>query len=263
MAFITWALKRQIFFLTIFILLLTSLGFIFIYPYFNKPPTCFDNKQNGEEDGVDCGGLCARACLNKLDKLSVIWARSFQVVPGRYNAVAYVENQNKDVAVNKINYRFRFADKNNVYIGKREGSTTIPPSGKFAIFEPAIDVGHSVPVYTSFEFTEVPDFVFVPSEKVKQLNITVSKISLTGEDQSPSLSAEIKNNSLFTIPNINVIAILYDENRNALASSRTYVDVLEKEEVKDVYFTWPEAIVGKVIIKEIIPVYNIFEVKLN
>ena len=142
----TWAFKRQAFYISILILVVLVFGFIIIYPSLNQPPTCADNEQNGDETGVDCGGSCLRACIAQMDEVSVLWSRAFRVVPGRYNAVAYLINHNQDTAINKISYRFRFADENNVYIGKRDGTTFIPPAGKFTIFEPAIDVGHSIPV---------------------------------------------------------------------------------------------------------------------
>lgn len=259
----TWALKRQIFSVIIFILLLGLLAFLIVFSRLNKAPTCLDSRQNGDETGIDCGGSCARACLAQVDEVSVLWARAFRVVPGRYNAVAYLENHNRNTAVNSVSYRFRFADKDNVYIGKREGSTFIPPSGKFAVFEPAIDVGNSIPVYTTFEFTQVPDWISISSEKINQLQVLASNIILENADTSPVLSATVKNNSLFIIPELNVVAILYDENHNAISISRTYLDSLKGEEGRDVHFTWPEPIVGKIVAKEIIPMYNIFLVKLK
>src|SRR3989339_265818 len=133
MAFMTWAFKRQFFYIFILVLFFAVFGFLIAYSKLNKAPTCFDNKQNDTETGVDCGGSCANACLAQVDPISVLWARAFRVVPGRYNAVAYLENHNKNIAINKVNYKFRFADKNNIYIGKREGSAYVPPSGRFAI----------------------------------------------------------------------------------------------------------------------------------
>ena len=73
-----------------------------------------------------------------MDEVSVIWTRAFKVISGRYNAVAYLENHNKNAAIYRIKYKFRFSDKDNIYIGKREGETFIPSSGKFAIFEAKI-----------------------------------------------------------------------------------------------------------------------------
>ncbi|MEI7709460.1 MAG: hypothetical protein WCI76_01985 [bacterium] len=188
--------------------------------------------------------------------MKILWSRSFRVVEGRYNALAYLENRNKNTVVKKIHYRFRFADANNIYIGKREGSTYIPASGKFAVFEPAIDVGHSMPVYTTFEFTEVPAWVTVSEDKVRQLQVLVSNINLTGEDTAPALSATIKNNSFFNIKEMNVVAILYDASHNAISASKTFLDALAPAESKDVSFTWPEVFTAKVATKEILPMYD-------
>lgn len=259
----TWALRRQILYILILVLFFGGIAFSIIYPKLNKAPTCTDGKQNGAETGVDCGGMCAKACLEQTDDVSILWSRVFKVVPGRYNAVAYLVNHNKNTAIEKINYRFRFADANNVYIGKREGSTYVPPTGNFAVFEPAIDLGSSVPVFVNFEFTQAPNWVFVSEDKVNQMKTEVLHINLADPTTTPKLSATIKNNSLFTIPDINVIAILYDSSRNAVSASRTYVEALNPEESKDVYFTWPEPFSSTVVAKEIIPIYNIFGAKLK
>ena len=259
----TWGFKRQIFYIGVLVAFVLVFGFLIIRPSFKKMPTCMDGKQNGTETGIDCGGSCARACLAEVDKVSVLWARAFRVVPGRYNAVVYLENHNPTAAVNKINYRFRFADKNNIYIGKREGSTYIPPASKFAIFEPAIDIGYSIPVYTSFEFTEAPQWITISEEKKNQLQIGVSGVNLSSEKTSPILSAVLKNNSLFAIPELSVVAILYDANHNALSTSRTYLDTLSGEETKQITFTWPEPLEGEVVFKEIIPMFNILRVELK
>lgn len=259
----TWAHKRQILYFLILLLILGGIAFYFSWPYFNKPPTCADRKQNGTESGVDCGGSCTLQCSFEVDKITNIWTRSFEVVPGRYNAVAYLENNNVDTVVYKIKYKFRFADKDNLYIGKREGSTFIPAGGKFAIFEPAVDLGNSIPVYTTFEFTEAPVWVKVPADKMDQLKVFVSDINLINEDSTPKLLAKIKNNSQFIIPEVSIVAILYDSDGNAVSASRTYVDPLFGDEVKDIIFTWPQSFGKKVISKEIIPMYNVFLAKLK
>lgn len=259
----TWAMQRKIIYLFIFLSIIFVFGFLITFPYLNKTPSCFDNKQNGSETGVDCGGSCARACLSQVDQISVLWARAFRVVPGRYNAVAYLENHNPNSVVRNIKYRFRFADANNVYIGKREGETTVPAGGNFAVFETAIDIGNSIPVYTTFEFTETPVWVTVPKEKIDQLKIAVSDIKLENVDTKPLLSATVKNNSLLIISGVNVIVILYDDKGNAVSASRTYLDKLSGEEKAEINFTWPEPIIGKITTKEIIPIFDIFSVKLK
>jgi len=259
----TWALRRQIFYIFVFISFFLTFGFLIIFPHFNEAPSCTDNKQNRDEVGIDCGGSCPNFCPDQVDTVSVLWARAFRVIPGRYNAVAYIVNHNKNAAVSKINYKFRFADTNNVYIGKREGSTFIPPGGNFAIFEPGIDIGNSVPVYVTFEFTQAPQWLQVSQEKINQLKFLVSNIQLVDEGTFPKLSATIKNNSLFTIPNMDVVAILYDADGNAISVSRTYLNQFNPLQVANVNFTWPEPLSAGVVSKEIIPMYDIFSAQLK
>jgi hypothetical protein len=259
----TWAFKRQLFYLGVLIVFFIALGFLVVSPYVNKMPSCTDNIQNGSETGVDCGGSCTLACTFQVDRISILWSRTFEVIPGRYNAVAYLENHNKDTAINKIKYKFRFADKDNIYIGKRDGEAFIPAGGKFAIFETGIGVGNSIPVYTTFEFTETPVWNTVSEEKLNQLKVLVSDIKLENQNTSPHLSAVIKNDSLFDIPEMSVVTILYNEKGNAVSASRTYLDVLKGEESQNINFTWPKPILGNIVAKEIIPMYNIFLVKLK
>ena len=258
-----WAIKRQIFYLAIVIVFVGGLGFLIIYPYFNKAPTCTDGKQNGTETGIDCGGSCLQACTLQVDQISVLWARAFQVVPGRYNAVAYLENHNANTAVYKVKYRFRFADKDNIYIGKREGETYVPPKGKFAVFEPAVDVGNSIPVYTTFEFTEEPIWVQVSKEEISQQKVFVSDIKLENESTEPKLTATVKNNSLYRIPEVSFVVILYDALGNAVSASHTYLPVLAGGESADLNFTWREPLTSPVVVKEVIPMWNIFLAKLQ
>ena len=258
-----WALKRQIFYLGILAVFLLVFGFLIISPYINERPSCSDNRRNGDELGIDCGGSCSKVCSFEVDQISILWSRSFKVIPGRYNAVAYLENHNKNSAIKRIKYKFRFSDENNIYIGKREGETFIPPSGKFAIFEAGIGVGHSIPVYTSFEFTETPVWDKISQDKLNQLKISVSDIKLENQDTKPHLSASITNNSLFIVPEISVVALLYDDRGNVVSTSSTYLDVLGREESKKINFTWPEPITENIVAKEIIPIYNIFLAKLK
>lgn len=259
----TWALKRQLIYIGIILLVLGVFAFFVIYPYLKELPTCNDGRQNGDELGVDCGGSCVLACKFQVDDISILWARTFQVIPGRYNAVAYLENHNKNAVITKLKYRFRFSDKDNIYIGKREGEVFIPAGKKFAIFEPGIGVGNSIPIYTTFEFIEAPVWTTVPEDKLNQLKVLVSDINLENQDTEPHLSAKIKNDSLFTIPEVGVVVLLYDAKGNAISTSRTFIDLLGPEEIKEIDFTWREPIKEEVVAKEIIPVYNIFSVQLK
>ncbi len=77
------------------------------------------------------------------------------------------------------------------------------------------------------------------------------------------MSATVKNNSLFTIPDLNIITILYDTTGNAVSASRTYLPELLPLSNADINFTWPEPFGSAVVAKEIIPMYDVFSAKLE
>lgn len=246
----------------IFAAFLAAAGYLFISPYLNKEPTCTDGRMNGDETGVDCGGMCARVCSFEADKISVLWSRTFRVVSGRYNAVAYLENYNRGAAVRSIGYRFRFYDKDNLYIGKRDGQTFIPPGGKFVVFEAAVNLGSSVPVFTIFEFTEAPQWFAAPAERLRERRITVSNVNFVNQDTSPRLYATLRNNSLFSVSEVGAVVLLRDDKGNVVNVSRTYLEEMKGEEEKEIVFTWPEPMTENIVEKEIIPIYDIFSIKL-
>ena len=73
----------------------------------------------------------------------------------------------------------------------------------------------------------------------------------------------MKNNSLYRIPEVSFVVILYDAFGNAVSASHTYLDVLQGGESANLNFTWREPILVSVVRKEIIPIFNIFLVKLK
>src|SRR4051812_17934001 len=108
----TWAGKRQLVYLAIAIFVFGGLGFLIIYPNVHQAPTCSDQKQNGDESGIDCGGSCAIACSEQVAPLNVIWSRAFKIVDGRYNVVAYIENTNTGIGIKTLYYEFTLVDEN-------------------------------------------------------------------------------------------------------------------------------------------------------
>jgi len=122
----SWASRRQFKYFSGVVLFMALIIFLILIPVIFRKPTCSDNRQNGAEMGVDCGGSCSLMCDEEILAPVVLWSRAFHVVGNNYNLVAYAENRNKDSGVIKANYEFRIYDANNKLLGRREGSTFIP-----------------------------------------------------------------------------------------------------------------------------------------
>ncbi|HAE36401.1 MAG: hypothetical protein UR85_C0001G0004 [Candidatus Nomurabacteria bacterium GW2011_GWF2_35_66] len=255
----TWATKRKIQYLSGFFGVILVILFIFLYPVIFKKPTCTDGKKNGTETGVDCGGACSRMCKEVTSDPVILWSRAFPVILNTYNFVALVENQNKNSAIEKIDYEFRAYDVNNRLLGRRKGTTYIPPSKQFAIFEARFDSGEAKVKSITFEF--VPPFNWTKKEPtVNNLDLYVDNVLMGEDDKNPSLSARIKNESIQDIPSFEVFVILYDQEGNAINVSKTVKEGLSSGESLPVFFTWPEELTGDPVVKDILIEINPFKV---
>lgn len=253
----TWAAKRQMQYILGILAVIGVFILIIIWPIITQKPTCSDGKKNGGEKGIDCGGICQRVCTEDVSEPVILWKRAFPVTGNIYNLVALIENRNKSVAINKISYEFRIYDTNNILIGRRTGTTFIPPNQQFAVLEPRFDSGQSKIKSVVFEFT--PPFVWLKKEPtINNLPIKVENIILGDDKISPTLTAVVNNESVYELPEFDVVAILYDINGNAINVSKTHKDSLPSNQKTPVLFTWPNPLPTDVATKDILVQINPF-----
>lgn len=234
MAFLPWRARRKFFYFSIFALAALAIIAGFVW-YFWPQPNCSDGKQNGTEEGVDCGGSCA-PCLGEVKDISTLWVRAFKVQENYYDVAALVENPNLNAGLPSVKYQFKLYDANNIVLAVREGQTFINPGEKQVIVEGGIFAGSRSPKYAYIEFESVKNWEYIKKEK--------SFLSVVKKDfinfPSPRLSVEIKNESVADIENVSVAAILYDASGNAQGVSLTKIDAISSESTRPAFFTWPQ-----------------------
>lgn len=255
----SWATKKKLKYASGFILIIILIVFAFTYKIIFKKPTCFDKKQNGVETGIDCGGACSLMCKEDVSSPVVLWSRAFHVVENNYNLVAVVENRNKNSGVVSASYEFLVYDSNNILLGRREGKTFIPPNQQFAVFESRFNAGESSIKSVTFRF--VPPLAWVKKAPTLQsLPIKVKDIVFNDDVDTPNLSAKIVNESIYNIPEFDVIAILYDADHNAINASKTHKGGLGSNNTSSVIFTWPEVLSALPATKDVLILINPFSV---
>jgi hypothetical protein len=260
---LSWGARKQIFYFAILAGAIIVAAVIVLYPHFNKEPTCFDGKMNGDEAGLDCGGACLKVCTAQAIPLVTLWARAFEVTPGKYNLLAYIENQNRESGVSAINYEFKVYDDNNIFIARASGTTFITPNDRTAIFAPGIQTGNRVPKRVSFNFTSVPTWQKVDRNQRNALTLSAENKKFTNLLSSPKLEAEISNKTLTEFKNVDVYVILYDEDDNVMNVSKTLIDILPKNGKAPVVFTWPYAFQKEPTRIDIFPQVDIFSTRIE
>ncbi len=238
MAFRAWAFWRRVQYAVGTTLAVAFIGVSMYALFFTAPPSCFDLKENGNERGIDCGGACVRICAADVTLPTVLWSRSFRVVDGQYNAVAYVENNNRVAAAPAVSYVFSLHDENGL-IAERKGTTILPPNSVYPIFEQRIETGGRVPTQTFIKLEEVP--LWQPAEQGRNQFRVVSR-EIKNSDVQPRLEATIENTALSEARDVEIVATIFDVTGNALTSSRTFIERFAPRSEQKLVFTWPEPI---------------------
>lgn len=255
-----WSTRKKFGCFTIMgIVLIAIIGYFVYTTFIAVSPTCFDGKQNQNERGVDCGGVCQLVCPTDAKTIVSLWSRAFEITKGVYNVVSYVENQNISAGTEKINYEIRVYDDQNILASEPiTGSTFIGPNDKTAIFESPIQTGNRIPKNVFLKFTTAPEWKQV-DERFQKPQLTSTNTIFSDLDTAPKLSADIINNTLFDYTNIPVIVLLYGADGNVVQASKTQLDFIAQQSTEKVFFTWPQKFSGPIVRAEIIPRVNPFE----
>ncbi|KKS83844.1 MAG: hypothetical protein UV60_C0032G0013 [Parcubacteria group bacterium GW2011_GWA2_43_11] len=217
---------------------LASIGFVILAAYITigmyRPPSCFDKKLNQDEIAVDCGGTCSLMCASQIKPLNTVWARSIQVSPTLWSAVAYVENPNTTGKVNEARYRFTVYNRNNEIIVERENSIFITQGGIVPVFEGRIELLNQVPYRTEFEWIEP----LVWTQMRSLYTVAVEEQELSNSATQPEITAVLVNKEPFPLVDVEVVAIVFDVNNNAVGVSKTFVDRISARGKRNITFSW-------------------------
>src|SRR3989344_1982700 len=236
---ISWGTKRKLkYIISIgFFFAFILVAFIFISIY--RPPSCSDNKKNGDEQGIDCGGNCSKVCEAEALPIQIDWVQAFKVKDGIWSVAAHLENPNPNYEVRSVSYKFRIYDSNNTLIAEPRGTAYIPPGHAFGLFEGGLFVGDGIPARASVEFTERINW----TKQVSSNNpIIIKDVSRTTDSQGlPKVSAVIQNQGLKAVKNIQGFVFIYDAFGRAISASKTVIDDIEGGQSGNLVFSWPGA----------------------
>jgi len=223
----------------VLIILLLVIGIPVYFKYFNKAPTCFDGALNQNEEGVDCGGPCALLCPEQSRDPIMTFQRLYKANPGVYTAVALVENPNQAVFAKQVSYVFKIYDKDNVLLFEIPGTTFIPPGREFPIFASPILTGNREAAKETFAFTNLP--IVWEKGAWQDPSIDVSNITNQVVNGNQRIEADIANNEVYPMKDLEVVAIVYDASGNATEASATVASYISPRGTTHVSFTWTKA----------------------
>lgn len=253
----TWQTRRKFIYGLIVLVSTTALLVYVLRDVLFPNPTCVDKKQNGFEVGVDCGGVCALRCDSEVIPLTVMWSRALTVATGTYDLVAMVSNKNINNASKELGYTFTLFSKTGEMLTEIQGTTTAPVDGDFPIIIQSVPV-RMQPHTVSVTLQDTPHYAV--SEKPTSPTLRIGNEEYEAGD-IPRVYAMLMNTKRVTLNNIPVRVILFDAQDNAYAVGQTLVPRLEKEEVKDITFTWDAPLPSAPTKIRVYPIFNPFVIE--
>jgi hypothetical protein len=217
-----------------------------IYSIFKPAGTCLDGKQNQNETGIDCGGVCKACEKNYQAQNLIIKEKAFvSDSQGKYDVLARISNPNNQIGVSYFSYIFRLKDSQGNIIASRSGNNFILPVESKYIIETGLE-SNQEPKEMEFLISSPRWEEFFGYEK-PELNISSQRYDLissgVGYSEAKGL---LRNNSNFDFDAIKINVVLRDESGKPIAFNRTEMRTVNAGEERDFRLLWPVHFPGSV-----------------
>ena len=233
-----WAQKRKINYALAFAGTIIFLVTLLTYLVVHKAPNCFDQKQNSDETGVDCGGSCALYCEAQIKPLRTLWVKALSFAPGHYDVGAYIENPNTNAGIYGARYTVRIFGEEDKLVYERSGTIDIAPGAPLFVFEGNVSLSQA-PSDVQIEFNNKDLRRWTKAQGGESVILTKNQ-SLKNTDIKPRLEITLVNTDLVnSVERIVLGSIIYDSTNQPVAISRTFVDKIGKGGESTPIFTWP------------------------
>lgn len=233
----SWTQQRKSF-VTFFVVATLFCGATLVtVPFLITDPTCTDKKENGTESGIDCGGTCSVVCSTNNNTVRILWERAVLVDTGLYDAVGYISNANNNATPRKVRFSVTVFDEKGDSIATRKGESLVRAGAGTALYAPGIETGGRIVGQTRFTIQEVSPFEKVTNEDILQA-VQVVKESFENASGKPRLTVDVKNDLFDDLPNLDLIALLFDEEDTLVAVGKTFVERVPARATARAYFSW-------------------------
>ena len=244
---ISRSFKQVIIFLA-YCTLATLLAIVVYSAFFKVPDTCFDNRQNQNEQGVDCGGICQAVCQDKITgaDLEITEIAFVQGSNGRYDILGKVHNPNDEIGASAFVYTMLLKDSMGNILATRSGQGYILPQENKYVIELNVAAA-AAPTLASLRISDIEWARFSGYQEKPAINIYQKRygpiVAGVGFGEAYGL---LSNESPYDFRSIIVRVILRDSSGKPLAFNTTEMRTVKSREERDFRLIWPSAFPGTV-----------------
>ena len=252
----SWRARRQ---LVAFLIVVTPFVVVafFVVKRAIPAPTCFDNKQNQNELGVDCGGSCLSCELKYPQPVKVFWARAVPVRENSYDVAAQIENPNEFLSSVDVEYEFTLYDQFGP-VTKRTGKTFLYAQERTLVIEPDIETTRTA---SRAEF-RIVSTAWQEKRDLAPTIIAERRDYSVAEDHGQKqgvVDITLFNKSPYDFANVEVQIAALDKDGNLLGVNIIEVEHFLSQSRQAIKAIWPQAFTTDVAVINVQPRVNIFD----
>ena len=230
-----------------------------VYLPFRPPETCSDGKQNQNETGVDCGGVCG-ACvvdpiLENIQVSETAWVSAGK--GNEYDVVGKISNPNNDYGASKVAYTFRVIGESGNVLAERTGTSFILPKETKYLVETSLSLSEK-PSRVEVILGDTAWEKFAGYKERPALDVYNRSFERTSGVNFGAAKGLVVNNSPFDFTNVGIVVVLRNDNGNVIALQKTDMQTLRSGEQRDFTLVWPDPFSGDVAKVEVQTDANVY-----
>ncbi len=241
--------KKKLIISLVYIILFSIFVGALYFLFFYQKPTCIDGVQNGQEDGVDCGGICTNVCVEKVEGKPLV-VEELTIMPGgsnHYDVLARIHNENSTEGASAFTYTVELKDEQGGILATRTGKNFILPQEEKSLIEVAIE-SSVTPKEATVRIEDVAWERFSGYQEKPNINIYQKRYNqVTSGVGFGEAFGLVSNESPYDFRSLTVKVILRDASGRALAINSTEMRTITSGEERDFRLVWPEAFPGDVV----------------
>ena len=194
-------------------------------------PSCFDTKQNQDEEGIDCGGSCISCAIKNLQPIRS--KVQFFGIDGNTNAVIDLANPNIEYGVPSFTYTLNFYNraKEKIFTLNRQ-SFIYPAEAQKVIIEPNLKVN-------SREIFGEPELIISnpdwrPAGEFSEPRVQTRQVKTEVVDNQATITGLFVNRESFTLSRAGIGVQIYqnltDGTTRLVGISKTILQNLQSSE---------------------------------
>ncbi len=215
-------LVKQLIYGAGYLVFFSLIVFLFYLAFLKPAPTCFDNRQNQGEAGIDCGGPCPSCEIKTLFPIESNWIKYFpndnQVV-----IATEIKNPNLKWAADYFSYTFDIYGENGSKIKSIVKNSFIYAGEiKYLVEVPDVDFKSITSIKISFS-----DIDWKTTEEFSKPAVQIREIKTEPASQDPTkvtVSGFIANNNAFPLSKVRVIGFLFNTGNLQISASKTELE---------------------------------------